>query len=133
MKRSPIVLGLLYMMASAASAGDYMEGYFWIIGSVKARPLESYSYREFASERMTVVESYQSKCGIDDFTVWHSDFMDNMKPHLWVVYTALEDTKEQALALVGRDSCSKAGYVKQGYVTFPGVWAYCTSNPVACE
>lgn len=133
MRRLFLVLSIVCSMWSAASAGDYEEGYFWIVGSVQAKPIESYTYRSFELERRKVLERYRTRCGLEDFRVWHSHFMSNMKPNVWVVYTVVGDSKEETISMVGQDSCSKKGYLKKGSVLYTGQWLYCTSNPSACE
>ena len=98
----------------------------------KAKPGEAYSIKELLTEVDKVAARWKASCGTE-VDVWHSDFMENMEPGHWVIFTVLEEEKNRALAMVGSDRCSQGGYLKEGSMVITGFQQWCMSEPDACQ
>ena len=122
----------MLLTAGGSRAGDVIEGYFWVIGAEKAPAAKTLSNYEYVTEVQRIAKKYEAECG-GYVNVWHSDLVHGFASGLWVIYTVFEFEKAEALAHVGKDPCSKKGYLKKSTISLPGYIAACSSALDECK
>lgn len=123
-------------MVSAAHAGDYSEGYFYIVGTVPATiPAEEmvdFAAPEFLETIASLSQEWSAKCEAPVF-VWHTNLMGNpdnpWAPDFWFAYIAVTDTEAEAYAVAPATGCISDAYVKFGSMVIPTTYQICAAGP----
>lgn len=125
------LVGFLSTATERAFAGDYYNGYFWVIASEPSKAAKEFSDLEFVRAVKEVRDRYAAKCGID-IAVWHSDFMMGFKPGYWVVFSVFDESEAGVQSRVGDDACSKEGQIRAGAASYPGFLGACVDDLDRC-
>lgn len=138
LKRITFIATLL--AAPFAQAGDYLEGYFYVVGSVPATipviEMTDVAKPIFRQTLATLTAQWSTKCNTP-VDVWHTNLMHSettpWTPDYWFVYIAMADSAAQAKSIAPASECASQGYVKQGGITFPTLYQICAQPDVYPE
>jgi len=123
-------------LASAAQAGDRLEGYFLVIGTVPstlaATEMADFAAPVFRETLNALSRTWSEKCNVP-VSIWHSNLMDNpddpWKPDLWFAYLTMSETESEAYANAPATGCISESYVKRGSQVIPTSYQICASGP----
>jgi len=138
---------VLMMLASTADAGEYFEGYFYIMGAVPAhmrtQSPDDFARKDFRVRALELSEMWSAECGARVFA-WHTNLMSSaevpFEPDMWVGILESAETKEELAQIMPETPCASTGYVRGGSMVIPTSYQYCALaendpdyNPEICD
>lgn len=135
MIRKPVFITSM-LLAPIAQAGDYFEGYFYIVGSVpatiSATEMVDFAAPEFHNTVAALQKEWSKKCEVP-VSIWHTNLMDNKDtpwtPEFWFAYITVTDTEAEAYAAAPATGCTSESYVKFGSMVIPTPYQICAGGP----
>ncbi len=143
MLKATIAAMLLAMTITSATAGDFLEGYyFYVVGSMRSEiPMSDTNNIAKSASLDTLAQlraDWREKCGVH-VDIWHTNLMgaydDTAKwtPDYWFAFIAMELSEEELRAALPQTPCAASGYVKQGNMLIPSFYYYCTNPETAAQ
>ena len=124
------------MAAPFAQAGDSLEGYFYVVGSipstVPAKDMTDFAAPEFRDTIAALSNEWSAKCEVP-VEVWHTNLMFNedtpWTPDYWFAYIAVGSSKAKAIGAAPTTDCMSGSYIKYGLMGIPTTYQICAAGP----
>jgi len=124
-----------FLLASTAQAGDFVEGYFYIIGAVPsnipAQNQEDFARKAFRARVGELSAAWSAECGADVFA-WNTNLMTGedvpFAPDMWVGILASGPSRAELQADMPDSPCATQGFIRKGSMVYPSAYQYCAFN-----
>lgn len=122
-------------LASIAQAGDYVGGYFYIVGAipatVPAQKQADFARKAFRDRVGVLSAEWTAECGANVFA-WYTNLMTGddvpFAPDMWVGILASGATLAEMEADMPESPCAAQGVIRKGSMVYPSAYQYCAFN-----
>ena len=130
----------MMLLASTAHAGEFFEGYFYIMGAVPAHMREQapddFSRKDFRARAHELSAMWSEQCGARVFA-WHTNLMSGTEvpfaPDMWVGILESAETREELAEIMPESACANQGYVRGGKMVIPASYQYCAFSELSSD
>ncbi len=123
---------LMAFLAPLARAGDMLEGYLFVVGTIPATLAVAQetdlAKPEFRETIAALSAEWSEKCSAR-VDIWHTALISSDQSYwpadMWVAYLAFEETAEASRAAAPFSPCLNGGYTQHGFMVFPSIYQLC--------